>query len=70
MNQIICTSSSNLENANKDYKKKNLFKVLFCISIIIVLFLSLYYLSFRYDLYKSEKVSQKLLDSFNITRPL
>lgn len=67
MNQILCTSNSDLEILKKNYKKKNLYISFLVISIIIAFILSLYYLLFRYDLYKSEKLSKKLLESFNIT---
>lgn len=70
MNQILCTSNSSLETVNRNYRKKNLYSLLFIFSIIIAVFLAIYYLIFKYNLYSSEKISKKLLDSFSITRSL
>ncbi len=69
MNQIICTSKTELK-VKKDYmmiKKKFLLELLFYILTILSIFFALYYILFRYDLYKSEKISKKLIDDFSIT---
>ncbi len=69
MNQIICTTKTNFKE-QRDYipsKKIFLLKMLFYILTVFSIFLALYYIAFRYDLYKSEKLSQKLIDNFNIT---
>ena len=68
MNQIICNSSTNLDISIKNLKKRNLFKLLFAILAILSIFLLIYYIFFRYDLYQYEKVSQKLLENYSITR--
>lgn len=67
MNQIICNSSTNLDISIKNFKKRNLFKLLFAILSILSIFLLIYYIFFRYDLYQYEKVSQKLLENYSIT---
>lgn len=67
MNQIICTSSSNLEISNKNYQKKNLFRILFYVFVFMSISFSIYYIYFRYDIYISERISQKILDNLNIT---
>ncbi len=67
MNQIICTSSSSLEVRNKDFKKRNFYKIIFYILSMISFFSFLYYLYFRYSLYNLEKVSKGILNSFGIT---
>ncbi len=70
MNQIIYSFDTNPEPVVKNIKRKNLLKFLPIILIIISAFLSIYYVLFRYDLYKSEKISQKLIDNYSITRSL
>ena len=67
MNQIICNSTTNLDISIKNFKKRNLFKLLFAILSILSIFLLIYYIFFRYDLYQYEKVSQKLLENYSIT---
>ena len=67
MNQIICNSTCNLDTSIKNFKKRNLFKLLFIILVILSIFLLIYYVFFRYDLYQHEKVSQKILDNYSIT---
>jgi len=67
MNQIICNSTTNLDISIKNFKKRNLFKLLFAILAILSIFLLIYYIFFRYDLYQYEKVSQKLLENYSIT---
>lgn len=67
MNQIIYNSSNNLNCSTNNFKKRNLFKFFFMILIVLSCFLFIYYLFFRYDLYQHEKISQKLLDNYNIT---
>jgi len=67
MNQIICTSNSNIQFHSKPNKKKFFYKILFYILFAISFISFLYYLFFRYSLYTSEKVSKSLLSNFNIT---
>ena len=75
MNQIIYTSNSNLEGIEindfylnrKSNFKKYLLKMFFYILVFIAVSLTIYYIYFRYDLYQSEKISQKLLKNFEIT---
>ena len=70
MNQIICTATSSLEFANVEKKiftkEKLFFKLLFYILILMSFCLTIYYIFFRYDLYKNERISQKLLNDYNI----
>jgi len=73
MNQIIYNNNSSLELStltHNNYKRRNFFKMLFLILITTCFLITLYYFYYRYDLYKSEKISKKLLNNFNITRPL
>ncbi len=68
MNQIIITPSytnhiEKVENKNK----KNLLLLQFFIVLSILIFVCIYYMFFRYDLYASEKISQKIIDNYNIT---
>lgn len=75
MNQIIYTSNSNLEGIEindfylnrKSNFKKYLLKMFFYILVFIAVSLTIYYIYFRYDIYQSEKISQKLLKNFEIT---
>lgn len=67
MNQIIYNSYNDLDSSSNNFKKRNLFKFFFIILIILSLVLFIYYIFFRYDLYQSEKISQKLLSNYNIT---
>ena len=67
MNQIICTSKTDIKTQKNNVRKIILFKTLFYILSSICIFLTSYYIYFRYDLYRSEKVSQKLIDDFSIT---
>lgn len=67
MNQIICTSSSTLELSSNNYIKKRLLKIIFYILVLISFFFTIYYIYFRCDIYKSEQISQKLLNDFSIT---
>ena len=67
MNQIICTSNSNLDLINKNYSKQKFFKMFFYILSSISLFLLLFYIFFIYDRYKSEKISKLLVYNFNIS---
>lgn len=67
MNQIICNSTCNLNTSIKNFKKRNLFKLLFIILVILSIFLLIYYIFFKYDLYKYEKISQRILDNYSIT---
>ena len=66
MNQIICTNSSNIEFSNNKLKKKYFYKFQFYILILITAILVIYYVFFRYSLYKSEKIATELIDNFNI----
>ena len=68
MNQIIITPSytnhiEKVENKNK----KNLLLLQFFIVLSILIFVCIYYMFFRYDLYASEKISKKIIDNYNIT---
>lgn len=67
MNQIIYNSSGSLDLPRKNYRKRKLFNSLFVILLILSIFLFIYYIFFRYDLYQHEKISQKLLDNYSIT---
>lgn len=73
MNQIICTSNVNVEIPDKrnesflSIKKKKIFRFSFYLLISISLSLTIYYIFYRYDIYKSEKISKKILRDYNIT---
>lgn len=67
MNQIICTSSTNVEIPNKKYIKKKYYKIVFYILVFISFSFSIYYILYRNDLSKSEKLSEKLLKDYNLT---
>lgn len=67
MNQIICTSNSNISIVTEYHKKSNIFRILFYFLTTICFSTFLYYLYFRYSLYSSEKISKELLNNFNIT---
>lgn len=47
-------------------RKKRLYKILFLISIFLVISLSTYYIYAEYDRDKSEQVSQEILDGLNV----
>ncbi len=70
MNQIICTSSSKLEQIDNNNSKQNNLKFLFIVLVTITVILSIYYIIFRYNLNKSEKISKTLLNNYSITRTL
>lgn len=71
MNQIICTSNVSMEITYVDEKKiiksKLFLKPLFYTLVLISFSLTIYYIYLRYDIYKSEQLSQRLLNSYNIT---
>lgn len=71
MNQIICASTidfSNINNKkNKSLQRKTfLYIFLFYCLIFISLSLTIYYIFYRFDLYNSERLSQKILNDYNI----
>ena len=71
MNQIICTSSIDLNDINSaKYKlfhgKINFLKFLFYFLVFTSLSLTIYYIFYRLDLYKSERLSQRILNDYNI----
>ena len=67
MNQIICTSNSNLEIINTNIKKKKYLSIVFYILISVSALFSIYYMFFLYNRYSYEKISKKLLSNFSIT---
>ncbi len=74
MNQIICTSSSNIEdNPGSIYipnKKLKIFllKITFYISVIIAICTIAYYLYFRYTTKNLEQLSKEISDNLKITK--
>ena len=75
MNQIIFTTYSKseaLENTNEIYssynikynKKKRFFKLQFSFFIIVSLSLIIYYISFRTELAKNERISKSISQSY------
>ena len=73
MNQIICTSSTNIENNLKTsiLNKKSkilLLRIIFCISIVILILMILYYLYFKYASYNLEKLSKDISDNLRIKK--
>lgn len=61
-----------LQNQNSSTNKKsfnnlNRFKLLLFVSILIIIICISIYLFFKYNSYKKEKISQSLVDNFNIT---
>lgn len=67
MNQIICTSSTNIVIPNDNSKKKKIFRILFYIFLFISSFLSIYYIILKYNIYKTEKLSRNLIKDYNLT---
>ena len=67
MNQILCKSSIHMDLVSEKYLKIKIFKCLFYVLLIISAILSIYYIYFRYDLYRTEKLSKKILNDYNIT---
>lgn len=73
MNQIICTSDINVEFSgnNKSIllfsKKKKTIEIVFYLLVFISLSLTIYYIFYKYDMYKSEKISKDILRDYNIT---
>ena len=70
MNQIICTSSTSLDitNFKKRYKRKNILRFEFYLLFIICILLLIYYINFRYNLYIAKNISKNLSDSYKITK--
>ena len=70
MNQIICTSTSLVENNNlkAKYKRKKLLRLEFFILAITCIIVVIYYLYFRFNLYISEKTSKSLANTYEITK--
>ncbi len=73
MNQIIYTPSSNISKPrnrvnNKNLKKKILFKAQFTIIMLALISILAYYIYFRIDIMKKEKISKNLAQSFGITK--
>ena len=70
MNQIICTSTSLVENNNlkAKYKQKFLLRLEFFILAITCIIIIIYYLYFRFNLYISEKTSKSLANTYEITK--
>lgn len=71
MNQIICTSSIDFGNINNkknefNQRKSFLLKFLFYSLVFVSLSLTIYYIFYRFDLYKSERLSQRILNDYNI----
>ena len=73
MNQIIYTSrttsvASNIEvNKNFYFKKKKFFKLLYYVLIFSSFSITIFYIFYRCNILKSEKISQKILQDYNIT---
>lgn len=73
MNQIICTHNScvreeNFTNRKSCPKQKIFFRVQFLILIIISFSVLIYYIFFRYDLYKNEKLSKSILNTMELSK--
>lgn len=72
MNQIICSSHSNLSISDKSsisHSHKKLFFIFAFVSVIIVcICLVIYYVCFRYSLYAKERVSKNILDNIGLTK--
>lgn len=71
MNQIICTSSidfGNINNKKNEFNQRKgfLLKFLFYSLVFVSLSLTIYYIFYRFDLYKSERLSQRILNDYNI----
>ena len=67
MNQIICTSSSNIDILATKYIKKRALKIIFYFFTLISIFFTIYYLYFIYNRYSHEKISKDLVNNFNLT---
>ena len=77
MNQIICSSRSNLnisdtsnsiQGRNIFRSKRNIFIILFAFFIIVCILAVFYNIYFRYSLYANEKVSKDILDNIGLTK--
>lgn len=67
MNQIICTNSVTLEMSKTYRKNIFLLKLTFYILVFLSIFFTSYYIYFRFDINKLEKLSKELIKDFNIT---
>lgn len=70
MNQIICTSKSNIDNqySFKKNKKQNFIKIQFSIFVVISIMATVYYMNLRNDINTSEEFSKKLMDNLLLSK--
>lgn len=73
MNQIMCTTNSSISNSNnrvtsKKLRKKNLFKIQFFIISIALISILAYYIYFRIDISRKERISKNLAQSYGVTK--
>lgn len=68
MNQIICTSKSNIDNqySFKKNKKQNFIKMQLSIFVFICIIATIYYIHLRNDINTSEEFSKNLMDNLSL----
>ena len=67
MNQIICKNSITLEMPKNSHKNIVFLKFTFYSLVFLSVFLTAYYIYFRYDINQLEKFSKEFIKDFNIT---
>ena len=70
MNQIICTSNSNIDNnySFKMNKKQNFIKIQFFIFFFVSMLAALYYINLKNDINSSEEFAKNLMDKLSLSK--